>query len=118
MDSKIRKSLVTMAIFFILVITSLPVFALDLQTAKKQGLVGETTSGYIKPVQSIKPIAPTLEVEQLVREINNKRKELYSNIAEKRGVSLHTVEQMAGKKAIEKTLPGQYVKINDKWIQK
>lgn len=108
-----KKTILTaMALFFILTITCLPVFALDLQTAKQQGLVGETISGYIKPVKS------TPKVKQLVIDINNKRKEQYKNIAVKRGVPLSTVEQMAGKKAIEKTPPGQYIKANGKWIKK
>ena len=110
--SKKRILSVTVVLFFALTITCPLVFALDLQTAKQQGLVGETISGYLKPVK------PTPEVEKLVRDINSKRKEQYLRIANRRGVNLSAVEQIAGEKAIAKTPPGQYVKINGKWVKK
>ncbi|MGB5686132.1 MAG: YdbL family protein [Candidatus Electrothrix sp.] len=89
-----------------------PVFALELQDAKTQGLVGETPSGYLEAVKA------TPEAGQLIKEINAKRKTHYQKIAKKNKTPLSTVEEMAGKKAMEKTPAGQYVKVGGKWEKK
>ncbi|MEH6571410.1 MAG: DUF1318 domain-containing protein, partial [Halioglobus sp.] len=52
-----------------------PAFALDLGDAKSQGLVGETSSGYISAV------IPSQEVKALVERINSQRKAHYEKIA-------------------------------------
>lgn len=102
-------------IFFLitaLFITCQTGFSLDLQTAKTQGLVGETLTGYLAPIQS------TPEAQQLVKTINGKRKAHYQEIAKRNGTSLQAVEQLAGKKAIEKTAPGQFIKTSGGWKKK
>ena len=98
---------------FALLLTSQSIFAIDLQTAKKQGLVGETASGYLAPVTPAKN-----DVKALVSDINNKRKQRYKAIAKRNATSLQAVEQLAGKKAIEKSKAGSYVKPNGHWIKK
>ena len=90
-----------------------PVFAIDLQSAKSQGLVGETTTGYLEAVRQ-----PTAEVKALVNDINAPRKQKFKEIAARNNTSLEAVEQLAGKKAIEKSSPGSYVKIGGSWQQK
>jgi len=87
-------------------------FALDLGTAKAQGLVGETVTGYLAPVKA------TPEVQKLVDEINAKRKAVYEKIARKNGTSLKAVELLAGKKAIAKTPPGQFINLGKGWQKK
>jgi len=89
-----------------------PVFALELQDAKTQGLVGETPSGYLEAVKA------TPEADQLIKEINAKRKTHYQKIAKKNKTPLSTVEEMAGKKALEKTPAGQYIKVGGAWKKK
>lgn len=88
-------------------------FAIDLQTAKAQGLVGETPSGYLATVTSSDPGAA-----KLVKSINQKRKKQYQDIAKRNKTSLQAVEQLAGKKAIQKTPPGQYIQVNGAWKKK
>jgi uncharacterized protein YdbL (DUF1318 family) len=90
-----------------------PAFAIDLQQAKDQGLVGETTAGYLEAVNS-----PTPEVKALVNSINAQRKAKYQEIATRNNTSLQAVEQLAGKKAIEKSDAGAYIKINGAWQKK
>ncbi len=87
-------------------------FALDLGTAKAQGLVGETVTGYLAPVKA------TPEVQKLVADINAKRKAMYEKIAKKNGTTLHAVEVLAGKKAIAKTPPGQFINLGKGWQKK
>ena len=94
------------------ILVSLPAFALDLGTAKGEGLVGETSSGYIAAVK------PSKEVNALVESINSQRKAQYQKIATKNGISLQAVEVRAGKKAIEKTPPGQMVNTGSGWTKK
>ena len=87
-------------------------FALDLGTAKAQGLVGETITGYLAPVKA------TPEVKKLIADINAKRKAMYEKIAKRNGTSLHAVELLAGKKAIAKTPPGQFINLGKGWLKK
>jgi uncharacterized protein YdbL (DUF1318 family) len=96
-----------------LLLIAQPAYSIDLQTAKDQGLVGETTSGYLAAVKS-----PSAEVSALIDNINSKRKEKFKEIAERNNTSLESVEQLAGKKAIEKSAPGSYVKVGGSWQQK
>ena len=87
--------------------------ALSLDQAKSGGLVGETPSGYLEAVA-----APTREVTAVIQDINSKRRDEYNAIAKKNGTALEAVEQLAGKKAIERTVSGNYVKVNGNWIKK
>lgn len=104
-----RRTLATLALSCTL---AAPVFALELDQAKSQGLVGETNMGYIAAVK------PSAEVDELVISINSQRKVHYQEIADKNNISLQAVEARAGLKAIEKTTPGGFVNTGDGWIQK
>ncbi|MDH3346964.1 MAG: YdbL family protein [Desulfobulbaceae bacterium] len=88
-------------------------FAMDLQVAKNQGLVGETTTGYLAAVK-----APSAEVQALIKDINGKRKAHYLKIAQKNNTPLATIESMAGTTAMKKSKPGHYIKQGGKWQKK
>jgi len=105
------KKIITLFLFGLLLICQ-PAVALDLQSAKAQGLVGETATGYLAPVKA------TPEVKQLVATINARRKQVYNQISQRNKTPLHAVEQLAGKKAIAKTPAGQFVNINGSWQKK
>ena len=96
-----------------LLLTAHPAFALDLQAAKNQGLVGETPSGYLEAVTQ-----PTAQVSALIRDINAQRKQKFKEIASRNNTTLEAVEQLAGKKAIEKSKAGSYIKVGGRWQQK
>jgi uncharacterized protein YdbL (DUF1318 family) len=96
-----------------LLLIAQPAYSIDLQTAKNQGLVGETPSGYLAAVTS-----PSAEVAALIESINAQRKSKYQEIAARNNTSLEAVEQLAGKKAIEKSTPGSYIKMGGSWQQK
>ena len=90
-------------------------FALDLQSAKNKGLVGETPSGYLAAPSG----TASAEVKALMKDINAKRKAKYTEVAAKVGKSLAIVEQLAGQKAIEKTKPGLYIQqASGHWVKK
>ena len=74
--------------------------------------MGETPSGYLAVVQA------TPEATQLVQSINAQRRQEYAEIAKRNGIELKAVEQLAGKKAIDKTPAGQFVQVNGAWVKK
>ncbi|ASK34595.1 YdbL family protein [Alloalcanivorax mobilis] len=89
------------------------VFALDLDSAKGQGLVGEQPDGYLGVVKA------TPEAVELSSDINQKRRDAYQRIAKQNGITLEQVSTLAGQKAIEKTPSGQYVKTpTGQWVKK
>ncbi len=98
---------------------SLPVLAMDLQQAmsalgpaKAQGLVGEQPNGYLGVV------ATSAQAKEIADLINQARKAEYQKLAAKNGIQLADVEAIAGKKAIEKTEPGQFIQLNGQWQKK
>lgn len=92
---------------------SMTAWAIDLQSAKEAGQVGEKADGYLGVVSN----APG--VTALVQDINQKRRAAYQDIAQKNGTSLQAVEELAGRKALEKTPPGQFIMSpGGQWIRK
>lgn len=88
-------------------------WAIDLQSAKNQGLVGETQSGYLAVVKN------SGEALAVVKQVNDERKKHYQSIASRNGTSLQVVEVLAGKKAIEKASSGHYVQNSSgSWVKK
>jgi hypothetical protein len=89
--------------------------AVTLDEAKQQGLVGEDASGYLEAVVA----RPDKAVRDLVAEVNAKRRAEYERIADENGIDVADVEALAGKKAIEKTAPGHYVRLpGEDWRRK
>jgi uncharacterized protein YdbL (DUF1318 family) len=96
-----------------LLLIAQPAFSIDLQTAKSQGLVGELPNGYLEAVKS-----PSADVKALIKTVNEKRKEKYKEIATRNNTSLKAVEELAAKKAMEKSKAGSYIKVGGKWQKK
>ena len=112
MKKAIMKKAMVIGAACLLLMTQ-PAYSVDLQTAKSQGLVGETPSGYLGDVKS-----PSAETKALIESINLKRKQKYQEIAARNKTSLQTIEQLAGDKAIEKSRPGSYIKQGGSWQKK
>ncbi|WP_075187731.1 YdbL family protein [Teredinibacter haidensis] len=85
---------------------ALPAYALDLQQAKTDGLVGEMNNGYLGSPQE----TPSTEVQALIKDINSKRKDMYNALANSQNLSLEAIEKLAGEKAFAKTASGHYIK--------
>ena len=108
------KWALTIAIFSLFLHSaSVSAWADELSTAKQDGLVGETGTGYLA---AVKPSNPG--VQQLIARINAERKAKYQSIASANGTPVAAVEGLAGKKAIEMTPPGQYVQDSGSWRKK
>ena len=84
----------------------------QLDTAKQQGLVGETPAGYLEVVRS------GGNAGAIVEAINEARRNEYARIAEKHNIPVAQVETVAGKKALEKTPAGQFIQIDGEWVRK
>jgi len=100
-------------LFVAVLLISVQVCALGLDAAKNRGLVGEQPDGYLGVVEA------TADAVELVAEINQERREAYARIAREHGITLEQVARIAGKKAIEKTDPGNYVQTQQgRWVRK
>ncbi|CAM5421081.1 hypothetical protein SSTU70S_01729 [Stutzerimonas stutzeri] len=58
------------------------------------------------------------DAEEIASQINQARRAEYHRVAKQNGVSVGDVEAIAGKKAIEKTPPGQIIQLNGNWVRK
>jgi uncharacterized protein YdbL (DUF1318 family) len=59
------------------------------------------------------------ETEHLVKDINQKRRQTYEDIAHRNTTSLQAVEMLAGKTAIENTKPGNFIQLpSGQWVKK
>ena len=101
-------------ILVVLLLSPVAALAADLQQVKNNGLVGEQLNGYLGLVSA----DATAEVRALVADVNARRKAKYEAIAAQNSTRLETVELLAGKKAIEKTRPGNYVQSASGWKKK
>jgi hypothetical protein len=82
-----------------------PAFAGALDDAKRVGLVGERPDGYLGLVD---PDAPPA-AQQLVDNVNARRRAHYADIAKKTGSSVRDVGILAGDKLIANASPGTFV---------
>jgi len=107
MKNRIFTSLIIVSFLF-----SSIAFAIDLDEAKDKGLVGEKGNGYLGAVVAQK------DTQDLVADINAKRKAVYAELAAKNGITLQQVEKLAAKKAYDKTSTGHYLWVGNQWTKK
>jgi uncharacterized protein YdbL (DUF1318 family) len=98
----------------LLLLFAVVALAANLDQAKRDGLVGERADGYLGVVVGVVPP----DVVSLVTDVNAKRKQQYQRIAKTNGLTMDQVQALAGKKAIEKTRSGDWVKLNGAWQRK
>jgi len=79
-------------------------WAIDIQSAKEQGLVGEANTGYLAAVGG----APSAEVKALIDDVNRKRKAEFQRTADKTGATLEQVRVRFYELAVQRTQPGHY----------
>jgi uncharacterized protein len=89
------------------------VFALSLDEAKANGLVGEKANGYLGVVN-----LANAEARALIEDVNQKRRQAYEDIAKRNGTTIQSVETLAGEKAVQNTKPGNFVEGPGGWIKK
>ncbi len=90
-------------------------WAIDLHSAKAQGLVGEANSGYLAAVK--KPVSA--EVTALLADVNAKRKAKFQSAAQKTGTTVAQVSNRFYELAVQKTAAGHYFQAkNGAWKKK
>ena len=93
---------------------ALPAFALDLDEARAQGVLGERSDGYVAAVKD----HPPAEVAKLADEVNAKRRAYYAEIAQRNGAPVEAVAALAGQKLIANAPAGQWVSSGSGWTKK
>lgn len=100
-------------LLLILVLLAAPALAIDLESAKRQGLVGEQPDGYLGAVR------PSPEAAELVRSVNEQRRQSYQDLAKRNGLSVDSVATLAGRKLMDRAAPGEYVKdASGRWVRR
>ncbi len=89
-----------------------PAMAMDLDGAKRQGILGEQADGYVGIVK------PSPAAVELARDINEKRRQSYQDLAKRNGVSADSVARLAGQKLTDRAPPGEYVRQGGEWVRK
>ena len=84
---------------------ALPAAALDLDSAKQQGLVGEQADGYVGIVVADPPAG----LRDLVAKVNAGRRSAYQDVARRNGTALEAVAALAGQKLVDRAPAGQWV---------
>lgn len=115
MLKKIRSVVMIVALGLIgMVGVSASAYALTLEQAKAQGVVGEQLDGLLGTVGTASP-----EVQALVSDVNSRRLKLFTQIAKDKGQPLAAVQAVSGQEFIGKTAKGHYVQnANGAWVKK
>ena len=110
------KNVISKTLLLACVLLLVPMsFALTLQEAKNEGLVGEQRNGYVGLVMESAPAG----VMALARDVNNQRRELYQQIARQNNLTVEQVAALAFEKAVEATPAGQYLQdASGAWVKK
>ena len=90
-------------------------WAIDIHDAKDQGLVGESTSGYLAAVKS----PASAEVNSLVADVNRKRKAQFEKTAQSTSTTVAQVANRFYELAVQRTAAGHYYQdAGGKWVKK
>ena len=96
----LKKTLVAIGLLMLLQ----NAWAIDIRSAKAEGLVGEANTGYIAAVQT----PASAEVRALIADVNQKRKAQFTSTAKKTGTTVAQVANRFYELAVQKTAPGNY----------
>lgn len=115
-----NNKLIFMSLIIVSFLFSSLAFAIGLDEAKQKGLVGERNNGYLGLVvnQMDEKKTRQKESQNLINDINAKRKAVYVKLAAKNGITLQQVEKLAAEKAYKKTSTGHYLWMNGMWVKK
>jgi len=90
-------------------------WALTLDEAKTQGLVGERVDGYLGIVIA----NPSAEVQALVASTNDGRRKVYLELAQRNNITVEAVGIVSAEKLRDKALRGEYVQsVSGQWQKK
>lgn len=109
----IKQSIKKVSLVLVASSMAFSAWAISLDQAKEQGLVGEMPNGYLGIV------VESSEASSLVEMVNAKRKEIYLNLARKNKLTMQQVTKLAGEKSLAKTQLGHLIQnASGEWVQK
>ena len=113
MNKFIKHSIRKVSLVLIASSIAFSAWAVTLDQAKQQGLVGEMSNGYLGVVVA------SAEVSDLVDMVNKKRKDIYLNLARKNKITMQQITKLAGEKSMAKTQSGHLVQNSaGQWVKK
>ncbi|HWQ25268.1 MAG TPA: YdbL family protein [Chlorobaculum sp.] len=92
---------------------TVPAYAIDLESARAKGNVGEMDNGYL----AVPPGAGS-EGQELVGTINAQRKAEYANVAAQNKITLDAVGRMMFEKIYLRLPSGTWIQMQGKWMKK
>jgi len=114
MHNCLRLSRKTSVLVLIIILSiSSAAFALDLETARSQGLAGETDSGLLA-----KPPGADNAAVPLITTVNAQREAEYTRIAAQNSITSEVVGKMMFEKIFTKLPSGTWVRVNGSWSRK
>ncbi|MBV1928203.1 MAG: YdbL family protein [Gammaproteobacteria bacterium] len=113
-NSRYMKKLAALALItFTGVVLSVAAFAMDLQSARNSGTVGERLDGYIEVLK------PSTEAIDLAKDVNARRLAKYKLISNENNQPVGIVAKLAAKRIIERLESGQFYQSPDgQWVRK
>jgi uncharacterized protein YdbL (DUF1318 family) len=113
MNKFMKNTMIKTGLTLIASILAFSAWAISLDQAKQQGLVGEMPNGYLGVVVA------SSEITSLVELVNKKRKDIYLNLARKNKITMQQVTTLAGEKSLAKTQSGHLIKnASGQWVKK
>jgi uncharacterized protein YdbL (DUF1318 family) len=113
MNKLIKQSIKKISLLIIASTMAFSAWAVTLDQAKQQGLVGEMSNGYLGVVVA------SPEVNELVEMVNKKRKDIYLKLARKNKITMQQVTALAGEKSLAKTQSGHLIQnAQGQWVKK
>ena len=90
-------------------------WAIDIDSAKAQGLVGEANTGFLAAVKT----PASAEVNALIADVNAIRKSKFQSAAKKTGATVAQVSNRFHELAVQKTAAGHfYQDKSGRWVKK
>lgn len=100
---------------FILIFAMQAAWAIDIDTAKNQGLVGEANTGYLAAVRQ----PASADVQALIRRVNEGRRQQFERTARNTGATVDQVAYRFYELAVQRTRSGNYYQdTSGRWVRK
>ena len=110
-----KKPMKNLIAIIILALAAHSAWAMDIHSAKEQGLVGEARNGLLAAVKT----PPSSEVSALIAEVNQKRTDRFNQVAQDTDATLEQVQYRFYQLAVQKTEKGHYYQdANGRWQRK
>src|SRR5688572_8767705 len=109
-----KKLILTMSMLVAFFMSGMA-FAITLDEAKAQGLIGEKVDGYVAAVIA----NPSAEVQALIDSTNDGRRKVYEDLAQRNNITVDAVGIVSAEKLREKAGRGEYVQsTSGQWEKK